>query len=570
MTSPSRLLYFSLILTSVVLLCTSGTAGGQTLDAKSKATGSISGRVTIGDKAAPGILVNVAGLNQSTTVGQAISDADGQFRIGALPAGQFIVVPAAPVYVLPSNPMFGSGKAVNLSSGEAVDGIDFKLTRGAVITGRVTDSDGRPVIEERLSLDPVDETGAPARVQMPRWSNYQMYQTDDRGIYRIYGLPAGRYKVSVGDEPGRISGLRTAGFYQRTYYPDATDPAKASVVDLNEGGEAKNIDISLGRRASTYTVSGRIVDADTGQPLAGVTYAFGALQKNQNRSYIAGMASPATPTNAQGEFRLEGVEPGNYGVFVMASRFDFGVSTGPDVYSDPVIFDVIDGDLTNLEIKAERGHSLAGVVVPDGITDKRVLAQLSSLRIGASVNPSSTGIQVMPEGRSSPVGADGSFQIKGLRPGKVSLYLMGSSGGNYPRGLSIARIEGDGVLQNQVVEIQPGEDASGVRIYLAYGTGSIRGQVKVEAGTLPGDVMMFVMLSREGVRGGNSGQVDARGRFLIENLAAGTYEVTLQVVSYGSPNTQRGFPPQRQTVTVADGTESEVLFTVNLNQKDGQ
>jgi hypothetical protein len=25
-----------------------------------------------------------------------------------------------------------------------------------------------------------------------------MYQTDDRGVYRIYGLLAGKYKVSVG------------------------------------------------------------------------------------------------------------------------------------------------------------------------------------------------------------------------------------------------------------------------------------------------------------------------------------------------------------------------------------
>jgi protocatechuate 3,4-dioxygenase beta subunit len=569
MPSLARLLCSSLILTAAILFHSSSTVYGQLPDAKSKGTGSISGRVTIGDKGAPGILVT-AGLNQSASSAQATSDADGHFHIGALTAGQFIVTPVAPLYVLPTSPMTGSGKVVNLSSGEAVEGIDFKLTRGGVITGRVTDSDGRPVIEERLSLDPVDENGASARVQMPRWSNYQMYQTDDRGVYRIYGLPAGHYKVSVGDEPGTISGLRTTGFYQRTYYPDATDPSKASVVDLNEGGEAKNIDISLGRRASTYTVSGRIVDADTGQPLAGVAYAFGVLQKNQNRSYIAGMASPATPTNAQGEFRLEGVEPGNYGVFVMASRFDFGpsASNGPDVYSDPVLFEVIDGDVTNLEIKAERGHSLAGVVVPDGITDKRVLAQLPSLRIGASVNPGSTGIQMMTEGRSSPVGADGSFQIKGLRPGKVSLYLMGSSG-NSPRGLSIARIERDGVLQNEVVEIQPGENASGVRIYLAYGTGAIRGQVKFEGGTLPGDVMMFVSLTREGVRGGNSGQVDARGRFLVENLAAGTYEVMLQVVSIVSTNSRRMLPEQRQTVTIADGAESEVLFTVDLSQKDG-
>jgi hypothetical protein len=94
-----------------------------------------------------------------------------------------------------------------------------------------------------------------------------MYQTDDRGVYRIYGLPAGHYKLSAGDE-GRGSGvMRAAGYYPRTYYPDSSEIGKAAIIDVSEGGETKNIDIKLGRRALTYTVSGRIVDAEGGQPL---------------------------------------------------------------------------------------------------------------------------------------------------------------------------------------------------------------------------------------------------------------------------------------------------------------
>jgi protocatechuate 3,4-dioxygenase beta subunit len=508
-------------------------------------------------------------MNQSSVTAQATSDADGHYRIGGLVAGQISITPAAPLYVLPSSPMTGSSKVVTLSSGEAVDGVDFKLTRGGVITGRVVDADGRPLIEERINLLPVDENGAFSRQQFSRY-NYQMYQTDDRGVYRLYGVPAGRYKVSAGEEPGTVSGLRASGYYQKAFYPDATDPAKASVVDLSEGGEAKDIDIALGRRSVTYTVSGRIVDADTGTPLPGIPFAFGVLQKNQNQSYIAGTMSPGTPTNSQGEFRLEGVEPGHYAVFVM-NRFDFTTNTnsGPSVFSDPMPFDVVDGDLTNLELKAQKGLTVSGVVVLDGVNDQKVLAKIPSLKISANVTPTPGSLRVMPEGHSGSIGPDGSFQIGGLRPGKVSLYLMGSSGYD-AKGFSIARIERGGVPQNTGLDLQPGENLSAVRILLAYGSGVIRGQVKFEGGTLPVESMLFISMTRDGIPSRQSAQVDSRGQFVIESLAAGTYELTLQVVSLGG-NMSRGMPiRQKQIVTVNDGAESQVLFTVDLTKKEGQ
>ena len=511
-------------------------------------------------------MVVAAGSNQSTFSAQATTDADGHYRIGGLAAGQISITPAAPLYVLPSNPMTGSSKVVTLTSGEAVDGIDFKLTRGGVITGRIVDADGRPLIEERINLIPVDETGAAARQSFPRY-NYQMYLTDDRGVYRLYGVPAGRYKLSAGDEPGTIVGLRAAGYYQKTYYPDTTDPAKASVVDLSEGGEAKDIDISLGRRSVTYTVSGRIVDADTGKPLPGITFGFGVLQKNQSQNYIAGTSSPGTPTNSQGEFRLEGIEPGHYAVFIM-NRFNFATNTdsGPTVFSDPVPFDVVDGDVTNLEVKAQAGLNVSGVVVPDGIADQKTLARISSLKISANVTPAQGNLRVMPESHSGSIGPDGTFQIAGLRPGKVFLYLSG--GGNEAKGFSITHVEHEGVPQDRGLDLQPGANLSGVRILLAYGSAVIRGQVKFEGGTLPAENIMFVSMMRDGVPTRASAQVDSRGQFVIESLAAGTYELYLQVISLSGSAT-RGLPArQRQVVTVTDGAESQVLFTVDLTRKD--
>ena len=48
-----------------------------------------------------------------------------------------------------------------MSEGAAAEDVDFSLSLGGVITGKITDGDGRPVIGERISLKPVDSADAP-------------------------------------------------------------------------------------------------------------------------------------------------------------------------------------------------------------------------------------------------------------------------------------------------------------------------------------------------------------------------------------------------------------------------
>lgn len=562
---------FRLILIIAPILAVSATKlSAQTPDVKTKPTGSVSGRLTIGEKPAPGILVVVGNVNSSMTMAQTTSDADGNYRIGGLAAGSINVMPVAPVYVVPANAMFGQGgRVVNLSANEAVEGIDFKLTRGGVITGRITDADGRPVIEERISLISVDDNGVVVRgTPTYRPPNFLAYQTDDRGVYRIYGLPGGRYKVSAGEDAGQSAGLRAAGFYQKTYHPDAAEMAKATIVNVSEGGETKNIDIKLGRRSSTYSVSGRIIEADTGKPLPGIFFSFGVVQQNQNESYVSGTSGPSNPTNSQGEFRMEGLSPGRYVLMINSQNLTAAAESAPKFYNEPVPFEVVDGDVTNLEIKAQRGLSISGVVVPDGGMDKSVLAKISNVLIDASVEPSPGAISVYSGGGTSRLNPDGSFLLDGLRPGRVS-FNLGYRGPDLPN-FRISRIERDGgVVQNRLIDLSAGQNISGLRIYLAYGTGVVRGQLKVEGGTLPSDTVFFVAVNRQGEPPQFGGQVDSRGRFLIKGIAPGTYDVVLQLVSLGSLQMPRGFPrQQRQTVTVVDGSDTEIIFTLDLSRKD--
>lgn len=571
MASIRRLLWFSSLLATAVVAHSLNPIYAQTAESKPKATSSITGRVMIGEKPAPGVLVTANLINTQAVVAPVISDAEGKYRITGLAAGQVNVNTFAPTYVLPANPMYGQGRVVNLSADETVEGIDFKLTRGGVITGRVIDGDGKPLIEERITLTPVDDKGEPARVPASRPANFGMYSTDDRGIYRIYGLAAARYKVSVGDDAGRNATLRASGYYPKTFYPDTADATKASIVDLNEGAEAKNIDITVGRRARTYVVTGRIVDADTNQPLQGVDYSFGAVQQNQNQTYMSGSYSPNTPTNSQGEFRLEGVEPGRYAIMASSnSMFNQTSDQRPKVYSDPVSFEVSDGDVSNLEVKAQRGLSISGVIVTDGITDKKALATISRLVVSGFVEPTPNTIQSFMTGTTSQIASDGTFQLDGLRPGKVQIDISGLTSPE-ARGLTISRIVHERASGRRI-DLAAGQSISGVRVYLAYGTGVIKGQIKVEGGTLPADAIMFVSVQRPSdMARVSSAQVDSRGRFVAQSIPTGTYEVVLQIVSFGPTNNlPRSFPRiQRQTVTVTDDSESEVLFTLDLTPKEG-
>jgi hypothetical protein len=79
---------------------------------------------------------------------------------------------------------------------------------------------------------------------------------------------------------------------------------------------------------------------------------------------------------------------------------------------------------------------------------------------------------------------------------------------------------------------------------------------------------MFVSARRRGENNGPSNrgaQIDSRGRFLLEGMATGEYELILQTVI---PGGQRRIPPAKQNVTVTNGVEAEVTFTLDLNAKE--
>ncbi|HKC62669.1 MAG TPA: carboxypeptidase-like regulatory domain-containing protein [Pyrinomonadaceae bacterium] len=525
-----------------------------------QATGVITGRVTSGDKGmanVPVVLYPSEISSNRAAIARGTTDGEGNYRLTGVPAGRFSLSVAAPEMVGPSDTPFGElGKPVTVAEGETIDKMDFSLVRGGVITGRVTDADGNPVIDQRIQLHRLDSPGA----GMASYTNPFMYQTDDRGVYRIYGIPSGRYTVSAGDAGGDGSvrfGFGGEGYYTRTFYPDVTDESRATAVDVSEGSEATHIDITLGRKAKSFTVTGRIVD-DSGQAVANMRIGYGAIMQ-ENRMGAFGWGSSS---DAKGNFRLDGLLPGRYAAFA----WNDGTSDG---YSDAVQFQIADGDISGLELKLHHGSSISGVAVIEGTNDRNVLAQVSQLTLYASTRAQQGDISA-PNLSRVKIAPDGSFTINGLRPGKFSFHL---SGFPQPQGFTLARVEQNGV-QQQEIEVAPGAQVTDVRIVIQYGNGSIRGLVKVVGDVWPDGIHMSASarpLSSDGTRMPfRAVPVDSRGHFLIEGLPAGDYEVILSAyagtITPGKPPEHR-FAPVREKVSVSNGVEAEVTLTFDPNAK---
>ena len=516
-------------------------ARAQTVQPK-EPTATITGKVTIKGKGAPGIFIGLRRQEQSysrqRTGFRTVTDNEGKYRIENVTAGAYAVIPVAPAYV--SDEI--SEKILIVNKDETIENIDFVLVRGGAITGKVVDAEGRPVVEEEVTAIPDGNT--------PRnYSRHLGARTDDRGIYRIFGLPAGRYRVAAGSET--FSRFQRAS-HKRTFHPGTQAMDQATVIEVSEGSEATNVDLNLGAIITTYTASGRIIDAQTGQPVANVGYNV-TRYHDENSSTSTGSDAVS---NSRGEFRLENLSPGKYGVGVQDREKG-------EARADEVPFEVVDHNVTGLVVRMERAASISGVIVLEGPEDKSVREQLTKTQIGASVSNETNPRRGY--GSSARVAPDGTFRITGLGGGQASLHAYSSSM------FRIARVERNGVIMPRDFEIKPSEQITGLRVFVQYGNATIRGSVKLADGTLPPGARFYIWVRRitENPESSahwtdSSRQMDARGQFVIENLAAGTYEVHAGVALQEGRIDVGHINNAKQEVVVTAGSTSNITITVAL------
>jgi hypothetical protein len=422
--------------------------------------------------------------NDLPVAARTTTDEGGHFKFANLASGRYLARVIAPTWVPAETTSPDSeGKRVSLSDGEALQGVDLSMVRGGVITGQVTDDNGLPLTYEELTLCRIPDDGSTH--QCHRYSNLE-FSTDDRGVYRIYGIPPGHYTVSVGKDRTEMGGLDSRGNFPRRFYPGTSNEDEAVPVEVTSEAEAANINIALGKPVTTYAVTGRIVYEETGQVYAPPDAKTPLdVQVVEGTSFVSSRFTRLWGiSDGKGRFAVVGgLVPGKY---CAAVRIE---GENAETYGEPKAFEVTDHDIVDLDLRVRRGSTVSGVIVPDRQVDKELIFRKPGARWISAV-PYADG-STSPDVRKSLVNTDGSFHIPGLRPGKFRLALQGYV---LPP-IRIVRIdpipaaprEGNASAttndrDNDAVDVSAGENVTGLRVVVQLGSGSISGPIKVVGG----------------------------------------------------------------------------------------
>ena len=523
-----------------LLLLLSAIVSASAQSAVDKASTSvISGKVTIGGKGISGLVVGLATAIPSSsfhiTELNAVTEEDGNYRIKNVPPGTYKVVVAAPAYVQSDGPT-----PVVVGKNEVAENVDVTLVRGGVITGKVIDADGRSVLEEEVFFS----LTTPSRT----FPYMRTVRTDDRGVYRAFGLPAGRYIISAGKHSNSSVG-RTNAAHLLTYHPGTANPTDATVIQVSEASEATNVDITLGRPLSKYTARGRIIDGATSQPLPNAHIGIQVF-------FDAGGATGYTSKNKvaestkDGDFNIENLPPGKYAVYMDAA-------TDSESFTEPVRFEVTDQDIEGLLIKTSKGGTASGVVVVEGMHDPTFRVNLAQTKILPFVSDN-----VRPFVNLNP---DGSFRITNLPAGRLTLTLPQNRDH-----LRVVRIERDGIVYPSGIEVREQEQLTGLRVVATQANGKIRGLLKLPDGlALPATARIVVLITRtEDPTAYNSNvEPDARGKFFVDALVPGTYEFNVVVVDVPVDQRPKLTRPT-QTVVVTSGAVADVTITLQMSKTE--
>jgi hypothetical protein len=130
----------------------------------------------------------------------------GEYTFSALPAGRYTITASKPSYI---DTRFGAkkpgrpGTPVQLAAGGKVERANIALPKGGVITGVVVDDAGEPAPRTQVRvMKYIMSTGEKTLQQAGS------DQTDDRGMYRIYGLQPGDYLVSAVPPNNNVEAIR--------------------------------------------------------------------------------------------------------------------------------------------------------------------------------------------------------------------------------------------------------------------------------------------------------------------------------------------------------------------------
>jgi len=436
----------------------------------------------------PGVQVAARRSPDGVLVATTTTDTQGRFQFPHPPRTRLSIGASKPGY---SARAVASGESILLLDAGApadVNGSDFELFPGGVVTGRITDQWNEPLEKATVTVYLVGGSGvvdaAPGN----------SVQTDDRGHYRIFGLEPGRYVLlarlsrRLNDQPPAL------------FYPGSSDPSRARAIEVSAGAETTSIDVAM-RPEPTFRIAGKLAakPAEPGQVF--VQAAPGAGLPDQPSLRVASVT--VAPVTREGNYVLAGLTPGAYVVTAVQS---------PGRRS-PLARQIVDlrADVTDLVLRPARSGRLDGRVTFSGTGNSRRLPASVRVRLKDRASPVPIFSVAQPP--------DYRFEIPDLWPGSYTIELLEPAKAY----LGPVRL-GSTRLRTPELVVPDSGGSFNVDLEVGLDPALVTGLVKAPASRSPQPHVCVVLASPGSAPVGiHAVQSDQNGRFAIEGVRPSEY-----------------------------------------------
>jgi protocatechuate 3,4-dioxygenase beta subunit len=356
------------------------------------------------------VMVTSAALMQQTQ-GRGLSvtaSADGQYELKNLPAGEYTITARPgesrathlnqtygetrpPDFSRPRRP-----RPVALGDGEVRENANIALWRTAAVEGRVVDEFGEPMAGvEVFARNPENAQRAGMSGPFPA-------MTDDRGLFRVFGIAPGRYHICA--NPRNVGGPAAPDLKDRaiqTCHPAAVIDAEAAVVTVSSGDVA-GIEIRL-QRSRAFNVSGMALDSN-GSPLERANISIVSIDRP------GGASSTGTEMRPGGQFIARGLTPGDYAI-----RAEIGSRFNPEDKRERefgyVPFRIESSDVEGLLVTTSKSATVSGRVI---FEDEAADRPSSTMRVSAMPDMSNRVYMSIGPPPNAEVKSDLTFELTGL------------------------------------------------------------------------------------------------------------------------------------------------------------
>jgi protocatechuate 3,4-dioxygenase beta subunit len=507
-------------------------------------TRTITGRVVDeGNKPIEGasIFASPAGMNfvsersrVSDRMHSASTNEQGEFALENVPPGAYRLSARAQGYVIAPdiNEERGGEKYYRVG-----DTVSLRMIKGGVITGTVTNSTGEPVVAVRvrpiLLRDLKNRTAPPNLYDMQR-----EWRTDDRGVYRIYGLEPGVYLVYTGGKNFNQQHISPYDFDEPTFFPSASR-VNASEVKVNSGEEASGIDIRYRDNRGhiiSGSVTGAIADSDRNMAVVYISDAVtGTFVGVAEASMGPNGRGFAITTVSDGEYIAKAIGSGDGREITLSSPPRRVVVKGDDVagvnlalapfgsIAGRVALEPVEGAERKPQCKDRRESSIEGTVIRPRADEKGKPKDQQSM--GKSFSLFGLPIEGTPNDK-------GEFKIEMLEAARYHLEMKLPSDDWYIRSVTLPADSPATKPQNAAlngIALKAGDHLAGMTVKIAEGAAGLRGRIvpATEGARLPDGLQVHLIPAEKEAAEDTlrfaEAAVQSDGLFTLGNLAPGKY-----------------------------------------------